>query len=270
MINVSIVLYNPDFKKLVETLNCVLQIKNLNKIYIIDNSENDKVSKYILSLSDIIIYKHSGSNLGFGKAHNIALKESYNSSVKLHLIVNPDIFFEGAIVDKIAIYLKENKDVALLMPKILNYNYSIQFLPKLLPSPLSILSRSLSKKVSLFEKSLHKYELRFVDKDTIYQTPVISGCFQVLNISALRGQELFDESFFMYFEDWDLSRRLSVQYKTIYFPLVSVLHHYESGANKSLKLFFVFLRSAILYFNKWGWFFDEYRKNKNIEVLSQF
>ena len=42
-------------------------------------------------------------------------------------------------------------------------------------------------------------------------------------------------------------------YKTIYFPSDFVYHGYDSGANKNIKLLFIFLHSAYHYFNKWGW-----------------
>jgi hypothetical protein len=60
------------------------------------------------------------------------------------------------------------------------------------------------------------------------------------------------------------------KYKTIYYPLVSVYHGYESGANKSFKLFKIFIQSAFTYFNKWGWFFDKERTQMNKKTLSQF
>ena len=81
---------------------------------------------------------------------------------------------------------------------------------------------------------------------------------------------IFDDKFFMYFEDWDLSRRMHLHYKTLYYPIVSVYHGYDSGANKNLKLFKIFIKSAIHYFNKWGWFFDSQRNKVNKAVLDQF
>ena len=74
----------------------------------------------------------------------------------------------------------------------------------------------------------------------------------------------------MYFEDWDLSRRMHRHYKTLYFPKVSVYQGYDSGANKNLKLFKIFIKSAMHYFNKWGWFFDKERESMNKKALSQF
>ena len=74
----------------------------------------------------------------------------------------------------------------------------------------------------------------------------------------------------MYFEDWDLSRRMHQYYKTVYFPKVSVYHEYESGANKNKKLFMIFIKSGIYYFNKWGWIFDKERIIINKKALNQF
>ena len=81
---------------------------------------------------------------------------------------------------------------------------------------------------------------------------------------------VYDDRFFMYFEDWDLSRRMHQKYKTIYYPKVSVVHGYESGANKDKRLFKIFVKSAIYYFNKWGWFFDSERNKINKKTLQQF
>jgi len=74
----------------------------------------------------------------------------------------------------------------------------------------------------------------------------------------------------MYFEDWDISRRVHQKFKTVYFPKVSVYHGYESGANKNKRLFKIFIKSAKSYFNKWGWAFDSDRRKINKTTLSQF
>ena len=92
----------------------------------------------------------------------------------------------------------------------------------------------------------------------------------MFNLNAIKEVGVYDENFFMYFEDWDLSRRVHKNFKTIYFPSVFVYHGYDSGANKNIKLLFIFLHSAYHYFNKWGWFFDKKRKKINSIALSQF
>ena len=158
----------------------------------------------------------------------------------------------------------------MMMPQILNLDGSIQSLPKLLPSPFSILLRKIKKPASLYQKFIDEYELRNVPKNKIYDAPILSGCFTLLNLEAIKKVGFYNDAYFMYFEDWDLSRRIHQHYKTIYFPVVSVFHGYDSGANKSIRLFKVFINSAITYFNRWGWFFDPERNEINKRALSQF
>ena len=77
---------------------------------------------------------------------------------------------------------------------------------------------------------------------------------------------IFDERFFLYLEDVDYSRRIHSQFKTIYFPEVSIIHSHKKGSFKSPKLMIIHIISAIKYFSKWGWFFDHERANFNNRI----
>lgn len=265
----SIVLYMTDFIGLKKVLESLFGPHNsINKIYLIDNSPNDELKK--ISIGRNIEYIHTPSNPGFGAAHNIAIKKAIEEGSKYHFIVNPDVYFKDKVISEMVKYMEDNVNVGMMMPQILNEDGSIQNLPKLLPSPYSVVMRKLKRPAFLYNKFIDKYELRFVPQNKIYNTPILSGCFTLLNLSAIKEVGMYDDAYFMYFEDWDLSRRMHQKYKTIYYPLVSVYHGYESGANKSSKLFKIFIKSAITYFSKWGWFFDKERKGINNEALSQF
>lgn len=270
MVNLSIVTYNTnleDLEKLIKSFRTFIRTKY--KIFIIDNSKSNSLEGFCKEF-DFIEYIHNPSNPGFGAAHNIAIQESINEGSKYHFIVNPDIYFSEDVISPMVKFMKDNPNVGMLMPQILNEDGSIQNLPKLLPSPFSILLRKLKKPNFLYKSFIEKYELRNVPNDQVYEAPILSGCFTLLNLGAIKEIGSYDDRFFMYFEDWDLSRRMNQKYKTIYFPKVSVYHGYESGANKSKKLFKIFLQSAIYYFNKWGWFFDSERNKVNKKTLAQF
>ena len=88
-------------------------------------------------------------------------------------------------------------------------------------------------------------------------------------MEALQRCGLFDERFFLYFEDTDITRRIHRYFRTLYYPFVSVYHDYGNGASKDPKLFFVFIGSLIKFFNKWGWFFDSERRRCNKYFLKQ-
>lgn len=99
--------------------------------------------------------------------------------------------------------------------------------------------------------------------------PYLSGCFMFLRVSVLKEVGLFDERYFMYLEDTDLSRRIHKKYKTIYYPFVHIIHEYSKGSYKNIKLLIYHIHSAIKYFNKWGWIFDKERREINTKVLRE-
>jgi GT2 family glycosyltransferase len=268
VVSASIALYNTDLAELSRTIDSVFLADLKIKLFLIDNSLYDSVR--ILEKDPRIIYIHNPSNPGFGAAHNIAIEKAVESGSDYHFIVNPDIYFEGDVITPMVAHMANNTTIGMMMPQVLNLDGTVQNLPKLLPSPFSILWRKLKKPTSAYQKFINQYELRQVSSDMIYNAPVLSGCFTLLNLDAIKKVGMYDETFFMYFEDWDLSRRMHQHYKTIYFPLVSVYHGYDSGANKSSRLFKIFISSAVTYFNKWGWLFDSERKKINKRALSQF
>lgn len=264
----SIVLYRNDATMLHNAIHSILKSGRIDKLFLVDNSPTDDLK--ILITDSRITYIHNPANPGFGASHNVAIQKAMELVSKYHFIVNPDIYFDGDVITPMVEHMVNDSTIGMMMPQVLNEDESIQNLPKLLPSPSSILLRKIKKPAIVYKKFIDQYELRNVPKELIYNAPVLSGCFTLLNLEAIKKVGLYDDTYFMYFEDWDLSRRMHQHYKTIYFPLVSVFHGYDSGANKSKKLFKIYINSAFTYFNKWGWFFDSDRKEINKRALSQF
>ena len=266
-ITLSIVLYKTSINDLKKVIGSIASDYNI-KFFLVDNSLTDDIKLHIED--NRVEYIHNPSNPGFGAAHNIAIKRAIECGSKYHFIVNPDVYFDKDVLSPMISYMKSDPTIGMMMPKILNVDGTVQNLPKLLPSPYSILMRKIKRPSNIYKKFIEAYELRFVKQDIIYNAPILSGCFTLLNIEAINAVGMYDDNYFMYFEDWDLSRRVHEKYKTIYFPNVHVYHGYESGANKSKKLFKIFVNSAITYFNKWGWFFDSDRNKNNSKALAQF
>jgi hypothetical protein len=266
-ITASIVLYYADSRTILALVNDLLR-QGVDHVYLVDNSASNHQAKYLNDSK--IEYLHNPTNPGFGAAHNMAIERALNAQANYHFIINPDIQLGVDVVSSMVNYMSQNKGIGLMMPQIRNSDDSIQFLPKLLPTPWSIIRRKFKRPTKSYQRFIDTYELRLAPSNQVYICPIISGCFSLLNLSAIRDVGAFDESFFLYFEDFDLSRRINQKFKTIYFPLVHVIHGYDSGANKKFKLLLAFAVSAIKYFNKWGWFYDLKREKINQETLSQF
>ena len=265
MIVISVVIYKHTLNNLLATFNSIIEIKTPKKVMIIDNSKENELSKEIISFG--FEYIHNPANPGFGAAHNIAIKKSIEMKAKYHLVLNPDVFFDSIILNNALEYLELNPDVGLLMPKVLFPNGNVQYLPKLLPSPFHLFIRKIPLTSYLFKNTMNNYEYRFLKEELPVKVPIVSGCFSLFRVDVLEKIGGYDERFFMYFEDFDISRRAYKIAKNIYLPNIHIYHEYGRGANKSFRLLKIFIRSAIKYFNKWGWLCDADRIKINIEAL---
>lgn len=264
----SIVLYNNDRSTLLKAIESFLSVSRTSILYLVDNSLTDDLKTICNDLR--IVYIHNPNNPGFGASHNTAINLAFELNVNYHLIINPDTYFTEDPITPMLNYMRLNPDTGMIMPQILNNDHSIQYLPKLLPNVFWIFRRKLKKFDLGYKNFINRYELRHIASNRVYNSPILSGCFTILNLEAIKEVGAYDDRFFMYFEDFDLSRRIHEKYKTIYFPLVSVYHGYERGASKSLRLFKIFIFSAIKYFSKWGWFHDRRRISINRKSLEQF
>ena len=215
-----------------------------------------------------IEYIHNNLNIGYGAAHNIGIKKAINLGAKYHIVLNPDIYFESNILNVMIDYADKNEDVGYMLPKVIYQNGEIQYLCKLLPTPFDLIFRRFFPQYGIFEKINERYTLKDFGYDRIINPPCLSGCFMFMRTEILNKYNIFfDEKFFMYFEDFDLIRRLHRVAKTIYYPYVTIIHNHEKASYKSWKMLLTHTRSACMYFNKYGWIFDFERTEMNKKIL---
>ena len=263
MITSSIVIYNSSKKDLQTVVTCAAN-SSINTIYVVDNAVNDNMSGFAQSLSEKVVYMQGQGNIGYGAAHNLAIQKSIQQNAKYHLILNPDIEFAEDVIEKLTIFMDEHLNVGVVMPKVLYPNGEIQYLCKLLPTPSDLIFRRFLFFLPGKSKRTEKYELRNLDYSKIhFDIPSLSGCFMMFRTDILKQIDGFDERFFMYMEDVDLCRRVHNIAQTAFFPFAEIVHHYEKGSYKNRKLLKYHIFSAIKYFNKWGWFFDKGRRERN-------
>ena len=265
MITASIVTYHTPYIEIKKLINCVL-CSSIAKLYIIDNSRNDSLR--ILESSDPRLRYIHNANIGYGGAHNIAIREAMELGSGYHIVINPDIYFEKGAIEDLVEYMDANQDVGWVMPRVEYPNGELQYLCKLLPTPVDLILRRFVPE-RLFSKSRDKFELRHFDYEHKINIPYLSGCFMFLRISALREIGLFDERYFMYGEDIDLSRRMHAVFKTMYYPKVTVIHAHEKASYKNRHMMWVHIINLIKYFNKWGWVFDTERRTVNKRCLQE-
>lgn len=267
------VTFSPDLKELIELLDSLYaEFKKVNEyhqklsgiFFLIDNgptydslSDLLKVKEYadanFNTMTIEIITGHG--NIGFGSGQNLCLSKVRSD---YHFILNSDLTFnEGALINAIS-FLEDERysDTVLLAPKLLNLDGSTQYGIKLYPSVFVLILRFIGNRFfsTLYAKHVFLYEEREkVALDRLSNAEIISGCCMLFRTPALKKLEGFDERFFLYFEDFDLSIRANELGKVVYNPSV-VITHYGGGAGRKGWLHIrMFMRSAIQFFNKHGW-----------------
>ena len=266
MITASVVTYNTG----IEELNSCLENLNhelIKRVYVIDNSKQ-KYIEDICNKYEYIEYRAS-ENIGYGAAHNIAIREALKIKSKFHLVVNSDISFEKGVIDRLYSYMERNDDVAQVQPKIVYPNGELQYSCRLLPTPTNLIFRRFLPK-SIIYKMDDKYLLKCCDHSKEMDIPYHQGSFMLFRTECFNKVGLFDERFFMYPEDIDITRRMHKHFKTMYYPCVTVIHHHRAESYKSRKMLKIHIINMIRYFNKWGWFFDKERKAWNKQVLKDY
>jgi len=264
MLNASIVIYNHSLSEIKPLVEILRKSVLVSAIFLIDNSREAQPNFETLEAT----YHFTGKNLGYGTAHNIAIRQTIKQNIPYHLVINPDITFEPKILSVIEQFMNNNSTIGQLMPKVFYPNGEIQYLCKLLPTPFDLIFRRFLPE-SWTKRRREKFELRTSGYNRIMDVPYLSGSIMFLRTEAIKQVGLFDERFFMYPEDIDLTRRIHQKFRTVFYPEVSVFHYHAQESYSNYKLLIVHISNMIKYFNKWGWILDKERRIVNKETLKQ-
>jgi len=276
MLNVSVVLYKPDTERVTALCEEMLQAECVRKIYLLDNSPEEAPSEWQDALNRLphrnktpqIKYQWNNANLGYGRAHNIALRKSIYHRTAFHLVINDDVRVKCEDLDRLHHFMEHNPNVGCVMPKVIYPDGDLQYLCKLLPTPLDVFGRRFLP-AWLMKSRNSRYELRASGYSRMLNVPYLSGCFLFLRTEAVLQARLFDERYFMYPEDIDLTRTIHRDWLTLFLPDITIVHDHARASYKSLRMTWIHIVNMCRYFNKWGWFFDSERRLVNRLTLEQ-
>lgn len=194
-----------------------------------------------------------GRNLGFGAGHNLALRDA---QAEFALILNPDaVMAEDALTAGIA-FLQSHPEVALLAPQVDTGRDAARHLCKREPDPWTLFVRGFGPAWlrRRCRKRLDHYAMTDLDPAREHlDVPLASGSFMLLRTAVFHAIGGFDERYFLYFEDFDLCRRLrDAGGRIAYAPQVRIAHHAGGAARKGGPHARLFLASAWKYFRRHG------------------
>ena len=232
-------------------------------IYLIDNSNENPLEIDSLNIDDERIkflnielrLLQGQGNVGYGSAHNLVISKLTS---QFHLLLNPDVVLEKeALITGIS-FLRKNQKVALASPYAEDGKGDKQYLCKRYPTVFTFLIRGVFPKFlkKIFTKRLANYEMHDLsERGSSVDIPITSGCFMLLRSKTLTEIGGFDERYFLYFEDFDLSLRLGKRGQLAYLPAMRIQHKGGEAGSKGFKHFKMFARSGVRFFNTYGWRF---------------
>lgn len=269
VLTISVVLHENKPEHIVDLCACLSTEDIAMRVYFIDNSPDQSLATCFENYPQFH-YEWTGKNIGFGKAHNRVISQCIDND-GYHLCLNPDVYFAKGMLVKMIQFMDSRPDIGLLLPRVLNPDQSEQPLYKLLPNPQVLFFRRFFPAFvkQMLSGFLASYELSDANPTDVFEAPYLSGCFMLMRREALKEVGLFDERYFLYFEDVDLSRRINESWSTVYFGQAVIYHYFQRGSYNSFKLLLYHLISGFRYFNKYGWFRDEQRDKVNRETIDK-
>lgn len=258
LLTVSIVTFKPEMAILRKTLESLVTAltgfeRNLVKVFVIQNSDSNAVplavARILANYPFEIITGHG--NIGFGSAHNLVLSQVG----RYHLILNPDIDMDPAALINAIHFMSGHMECGLLTPQAHWPNGERQYLCKTYPALFDLGLRGFAPQFvrRWFTGRLDRYEMKLETAEEVYwDPPIVSGCFMFFRGTVLKQINGFDPSYFLYFEDFDLSLRASKVSRVVYVPKVKVIHAGGHAAKKGLKHIRLFARSALTFYRQHG------------------
>lgn len=265
LLSISIVTYRVDLALFTQVLTqlqaAVQQLMQSRpgssvRIDIVDNGSDAALLHDLLvqsGLSGMTEIRASGRNLGYGKAHNLAISAT---TAVYHLVLNPDVLMaEDALLVAVN-FLDAHADVAALSPYAEDGAGQPAFLCKRYPALLDLALRGFAPRNfrERFSARLAYYENRaLVARQVPADVELISGCFMFCRTDALQRTGGFDPAYFLYFEDFALSLELKKFGRLLYVPASRIVHYGGHAGKKGLRHLMHFTASAFRFYNDYGW-----------------
>lgn len=215
--------------------------ENEVEIIVVDNDSKDGTINYLRDRFPSVIFIGNKENTGFAKANNQALRQAKGRYV---LFLNPDTILPEDIFSKTLSFLDANPKAGALGVRMIDG--SGQFLKESkrgLPTTWASFCKMTGLTASFPQSKLFaKYYLGHLAENKTQQASVLSGAFMLARKEVLDTLNGFDEQFFMYAEDIDLSYRiLKLGYHNYYFADTCIIHFKGESTKKDVqyvKLFY--------------------------------
>lgn len=256
----SIIIVNYNVKYFVEQcLDSVYRSEGVPldevEVFVVDNASRDGSVEYLREVFKPALYPRvhivaNKRNVGFGRANNQALAKSHGKYV---LFLNPDTLLTERTLHDVLAQAANASDLGAMGVKMLHTDGSFALESRRgIPSPWVSFCK-MTGLTALFPRSrwFGRYYMRYLSTERAEKIDIVSGAFMLTTAEALKATGNFDETFFMYGEDIDLSCRfLKKGFSNFYCPTPFLHYKGESTQKNSYRYVHVFYEAMLIFFRK--------------------
>lgn len=221
------------------------------EVIVVDNDSRQNPQQLFAQQFPEVRWVLSAENLGFGTACNMGAAQARYSHL---LFVNPDTLVPDQTIASLVELMADKPQAGLCGCKILNTDGTLQRAGRRsFPTPLTALARLLGIDNLLpNNKILGRYNMTYLEEEVESTVDAVSGSFFCVRKEVFDKVQGFDQDFFLYGEDLDLSFRVqSAGFENYYFPQVHVLHSKgHSSKNKPWFSYWHFYLAMVVFVAK--------------------
>lgn len=257
-----------DIDRCLQTLQVDIQRSGLDvSVVVVDNSKNSDGIKDLINESyPDVSYHDAGGNIGFGKANNQGL---LLQDARYYFVLNPDTQFLNdtkSILYDLYTYMESTPDVGIVTPKLLNNDGSIQYscnrFPKFLDQPLRRLN--IEDRFNWIKRRVNQLLMTDFDHNSIIDIDWAIGAALFVRSQAIAEVGMFDDQFFMYFEDCDWCRRMWKHGWRVVYNAEIILHHGHRRQSADVPGIMAVLKSPLtrIHIASWLKYFWKWRMRR--------
>lgn len=219
------------------------QMRRLDhEILVVDNASSDGTCRLVREEFPSVILIESPSNVGFAGANNLGLRKASGDFV---LLINPDTLWKMGDIRKAIQFLRDHPEIGGLGCRLVLQDGSWQKSHGHFPTLGRELKEALYLPRSFPEAEWARGMFIYKEKNGVRMVDWVSATFLLCPRKILLNVSGFDERYFMYYEDIDLSKKIREKGKgIIYYPKVEVVHY------QRMPSVYDFGESPYLYFEK--------------------
>jgi GT2 family glycosyltransferase len=260
MTPIAIAIVNYNTREHLRECLATVQAEAPSQVVVVDNASSDGSIEIVRDTYPWVVLHANKTNLGYGAAANQAIA---SCTAEYVLLLNSDTLLQPGTLQALSTYLDLHPRAAIVGPRLVNPDGSLQASCHAFPTPLNTLlvNTTLGRLIG-YVPMLRNYHLHTWPHIQARVVPWVKGAALAIRREAFNAVDGFDASFFLYFEETDLCSRLGAAGWEVHFAPVTTIVHAGGASTMQLRT-----DTAIQFFASLRQFYQRHYTRRRLAAL---